>query len=422
MTTVKTVTGLLFAALLLAAGSSRAAETAFNVTDFGAVADGKTDCTGALQQAIDRCAATGRGTVRVPAGTFCITPVFLKSGVTLQLDNGARLLAPGSYDKYPKLKYARGIKPSLISGAELTNVAVIGEGVIDGNCPAMEKGEGYQPRLLVLVGCKNVRLEGITLANSPNFHASIAGDDVVIDGVKFIARPKTPNAAGLGLSGRNIRIANCVFESGDDNIALGSTKYPVENVVIEKCRFGVGHGLSAGSYLQPGIRNVTIRDCTFEGTTAGLRLKTARDRGGIVENIIMSNVTMKAVAHPISINSYYGLKLHELDPNDKPQPVTKTTPLYRNIRITNLNATDAEIAGLVAGLPECPVTNLVFERVRISAKTGLRLMHVKETDLRDSTITVAQGRPLILENATVKNTSELDGAKTFDNQSRERIP
>ncbi len=376
-----------------------------SIIDCGAVADGKSDCTSALQQAIDRCASGSNGVIRVPSGTFFITPVFMKSGVTLQLDKGARLLAPGGYDKYPKLKYARGIKPALISGFGLTNVVITGEGVIDGNCPPLEKGSGYQPRLLVLVKCKNVRLEGITLANSPNFHASIVGDDILIEGVKFIARPKTPNAAGLGLSGRNIRISNCSFETGDDNIALGSTKYAVEDVVIEKCRFGLGHGLSAGSYLQPGIRNVLIRDCIFEGTTAGLRLKTARDRGGIVENITMSNVVMKAVAHPISINSYYGLKLHELDPNDKPQPVTGTTPVYRNIRITNLDVTDAEIAGLIAGLPEQLVTDVVLNNVHISAKEGMRLMNVANVQFIDTTIDVKTGPPMILNNAQVKNTS-----------------
>jgi len=389
---------LLFGAAAFAAGE----KAVVNITDCGAVADGKTDCTAALQKAIDRCAPTG-GTVKITAGTFCITPVFMKSGVTLQLDKGARLLAPGSYDNYPKLKYARGIKPSLISGAGLTNVAVVGEGVIDGNCPPLEKGSGYQPRLLVLVECKTVRLEGITIANSPNFHASVVGEDIVIDGVKFIARPKTPNAAGLGLSGHNIRVSNCTFETGDDNIALGSTKYPVENVLIEKCHFGVGHGLSAGSYLQPGIRNVTIRDCTFEGTTAGLRLKTARDRGGIVENIIMSNVTMKAVAHPISINSYYGLKLHQLDPNDKPQPLTKTTPLYRNILITNLTVTDAEIAGLITGLPEQPATNIVFRNTHIAANEGFRVMNARDVQFVETTITAKTGPPYILSNTTTNS-------------------
>jgi len=260
----------------------------------------------------------------------------------------------------------------------------------------------YQPRLLLLSRCNNVRLEGVTFARGPNFHVSITGSNIVIDGVKFLAHTDMPWTAGLGLGGQRIHVANCQFENGDDNIAFGA----VDDVLIEKCRFGAGHGLSVGSYIHGPVRNIMVRDCVFNKTKAGLRIKSARDRGNVCENISVENVTMTDVNAPISISAYYGLKLHQLDPNEKPQPVTKTTPLYRNIRITNLNATGAEIAGLIAGLPEQPAANIVFRNTRIAANDGFRVMNARGVQFIETTVTAKTGPPFILSNATTDSTGQ----------------
>ena len=393
--------GLLVAfSALLAAPLAVAGEQTTSVANWGAVADSKTDCTTAFQKAIDRVAETG-GTVLVPKGDYRIGPLFLKSRVTIRLEEGARLLGPGLFENYPKIQYPHGIKGALLSGVDLTDVAIVGAGVVDGNAPSrtkelMREIGSYQPRLLLLSRCHNVRLKGVTFAHGPNFHVSVAGSNIAIDGVKFLAHTDMPWTAGLGLGGQRIHVANCQFENGDDNIAFGA----VDDVLIEKCRFGAGHGLSVGSYLHGPVRNVVVRDCVFHKTKAGLRIKSARDRGNICENISLENVTMTDVNAPVSISAYYGLKLHQLDPNEKPQPVTKTTPIYRDIRIANLNATGAEIAGLIAGLPEQPADTIVFRNTRIAANEGFRVMNARGIQFIETTVTAKSGPPFIFSNTS----------------------
>ena len=115
---------------------------------------------------------------------------------------------------------------------------------------------------------------------------------------------------------------------------------------------------------------------------------------------------MTDVNAPISISAYYGLKLHQLDPNDKPQPVTKTTPLYRNIHITNLAATGAEIAGVIAGLPEQPAANIVFRNSRVAANEGFRLMNARGVQFIETTVTAKAGPPFTLSNVTTDSTRQ----------------
>ena len=395
---------VLLASLVLASPASAAPKKKiYSILEAGAVGDAKTDCTKAIQATIDRCAGVGGGIIVVPAGSYLISPLVLKSKITLRLEKDSRLIGPGAFDKYPQdFEYPGHLKPSLLSGSKLHDVGIVGEGIIDGNCPEMKKGMGFQPRLLTLMGCKNVLLEGITLTNSPNYHATLACDNLEVKGVKFIARPKTPGAAGIGLSGKHVRITNCVFEAGDDNIAIGSTKYAAEDIIIDKCRFGVGHGMSIGSYFQPGVKNVTIRNCTFEGTTAGLRIKSARDRGGVCENITMTDCTMTNVATPIVVSSYYGIKLKDIDPNEKPQPVKPLTPLFRNITIANVVATGAHFAGEILGLPEQPVSGVVLRHVLISSKEGMHIMHAKGVTFVESDITTVKGPKMVQHDATIQ--------------------
>jgi polygalacturonase len=165
---------------------------------------------------------------------------------------------------------------------------------------------------------------------------------------------------------------------------------------------GDGHGLSVGSYIHGPVHNIMVRDCVFNRTKAGLRIKSARDRGNVCENISLEDVTMTDVNAPVSIRAYYGLKLHRLDPNDKPQPVTKTTPLYRNIRSTNLTASGAEIAEL----PEQPAANIVFRNTRIAANEGLRVMNARGVQFIETTVTAKTGPPFLLSNATTGPTGQ----------------
>jgi polygalacturonase len=156
--------------------------------------------------------------------------------------------------------------------------------------------------------------------------------------------------------------------------------------------------MSIGSETTGGVRRLTVQHCTFQDTVSGLRIKSARDRGGLVEDISYSDITMKDVKIPINICSYYPKTPKE----DDAQSLTSHTPIFRRIRISNLTATSPGSAGLIIGLPEQPVSELVLENVRLSAPVGLTIRNAKSVELRQVGIEVQKGEPLILKSAEVR--------------------
>ena len=176
-------------------------------------------------------------------------------------------------------------------------------------------------------------------------------------------------------------ITKCDIDVGDDNVAIKSGKkvegreFACEDITVTDCIFRHGHGMSIGSEVVGGVRNVTVRNCTFEGTENGLRIKSRRGKGGIVENISYSNITMKNVDPAITLTTYYmyssaGDPSQPSAPKDGgAQPVNDTTPIYRNIRISNLKATCTKSAGTILGLPESHISDVVLENVEITAAT-----------------------------------------------------
>ncbi len=156
--------------------------------------------------------------------------------------------------------------------------------------------------------------------------------------------------------------------------------------------------MSIGSETLGGVRGLTVQRCTFENTESGIRIKSARGKGGLVENITCSDITMKNVKTPINISAYYP----KIPKEDSAQPVTPLTPIYRNIHITNLTATSPRSAGLIVGLPECEVSDVVLENVRVSAPEGLTIRNAKAIKLNNVKVETQRGQPFILENAEVE--------------------
>ena len=157
------------------------------------------------------------------------------------------------------------------------------------------------------------------------------------------------------------------------------------------------------------MRNVTVRNCTFEGTENGLRIKSRLDRGGVVENVSYSDITMKNVDPAITLSCNYGgtsAKDAVQGSVPKPEalrPVTDTTPIYRNIRISNVTATCERSAGIIEGLPESQISNVVLENVKITAATtGLKISNAKGIQLKNVQVTAKEGPPFIVENAEVE--------------------
>jgi len=394
------------------------------VRAFGAKGDGETEDSAAIQKALDECGQAGGGTVRFPAGTYLSKPISLRSKTTMLLEAGAKLQATKEHKDFMKspgdwlTAKSSGDFIPLISGRDLTDVTITGKGIIDGAGevwwgPAEEarrKTPGYtlpRPRLIILWGCKNVKITGITLQNSPTFHLVPTDcEDVLIEGVTILSPEHAANTDAIDPSvSRRVTITNCVIDVGDDNVAIKSGRrmpgreFACQDITITDCVFRHGHGMSIGSETVGGVRNVLVKNCTFEGTENGLRIKSPRGRGGTVENITYTNITMKDCRpNAITITCYYP----KIPKTDTAQPVTSETPKFRNIRIANVKATSQNAAGVIIGLPESLAENVVLENVQISAPTGLTIRNAKGVRLKNVEVKVERGEPIIVEDAQVE--------------------
>jgi polygalacturonase len=388
-----------FAACLAAvsASSLHAAKTC-NPHDFGAKGDGKTKDTVALQSAINACAAQGGGTVRVTAGTYVSAPLVLKSNVTLHLEQDAKILGSPDHGDFPPVTmfHLPDLQP-LISATGASNIAIEGQGTIDGNGESWWEevravkdkgvlGNHPRPKLIIFDHCKNVRVEGVTIQNSPMWQlVPYYTDGMVIRNVKILAPQHSPNTDAIDpFSSSNIIIDHVYADVGDDNVAIKSGPInspgpddPSRNITITDCTFMHGHGLSIGSELAGGAQNIVAERIHFEGTDQGIRVKSNRDRGNDVGNFVFRDITMKDVKTAILISEYYPRVLPP--ENEAPQAVGRLTPHFHDIVIENVTATGGKTAGVIIGLPESPVKNVVLNNVKLSAEEGLTISNAEVT-------------------------------------------
>ncbi|HEX4758212.1 MAG TPA: glycoside hydrolase family 28 protein [Terracidiphilus sp.] len=364
-----------------------------NPRDFGAKGDGTTKDTVALQGAIDACAAQGGGTVHVNAGTYVSAPIVLKSNVTLHLDKGAKILGSPDHGDYPPITmfHLPDLQP-LVGATNATNVAITGEGTIDGNGESWWQmarsikgagilGSGHpRPKLIIFDHCKNVRVEGVTIQNSPMWQlVPYYTDGMVIRNVRILAPQHSPNTDAIDpFSSSNLIIDHVYSDVGDDNVAIKSGPInspgpddPSKNITITDCTFMHGHGLSIGSELSGGAQNIRAERISFEGTDQGIRVKSNRDRGNDIGHFVFRDITMKDVKTAILISEYYP-KVMPPD-NEAPQAVGRLTPHFHDIVLENVTATGSGTAGVIVGLPESPVKNVVLKNVKISAGTGMSI-------------------------------------------------
>jgi polygalacturonase len=421
---MKTISAI-FASLILTVHADE-----FDVKKLGATGDGKTMDTVAIQKAFDACQQSG-GTVRFPAGTYLSGPLKISTKTTIQLDVGAMLQASTNqldFMKVPgdwiKAKSGGDFIP-FISGKDLTDVTFTGSGVIDGGGAvwwgeaekARQIKSGYtlpRPNMIVIERSKNVRMENIMLQNSPKFHfVPTDCEDVVITNVTILAPERAANTDAIDPSGRRYLITHCKIDVGDDNIAIKAGKkipdhdFQSEDFLITDCTFLHGHGMSIGSETAGGVRNITVKNCTFENTENGIRIKSDTRRGGIVENISCDNITMKNVNPAITLTCVYqGTSAGDAKPSSGAQTNSASgaggnIPVYRNIRISNLTANCPKAAGLILGLPESCISNVVLENVKITAAKPFAISNAKGVQLKNVTVTVPKGEPFKLENAEV---------------------
>jgi len=357
-----------------------------------------------LQKEIDSCSAAGGGTLILPQGTYMTGPIFMKSNVTLQLDTLSKLLASNVMSDFT----IGGKLYNLINGTNnsnpnIQNVTIKGSGIIDGNgapwwAAYNANNSIARPRLVYILNCTNLTLDGITLTNSPSFHfVPNQCQNVIVNNVKILAPSASPNTDGIDPADcQSVTITNCLIDNGDDDIAVkggrinGQIGAGSNNITVSNCTFLHGHGVSIGSETDDGVSNFTVSNCTFNGTTNGIRIKSLPGLGGVMQNLQYSNITMTNVANPIIIDlNYNGTSSY---PGDNPS--------VNGFSINQLTATGCSNAGSLVGLSNSILQNINLSNLNITAKTGLILTNASGVTISNSVINVSSGKSIIATNAT----------------------
>lgn len=382
-----------------------------NVRSYGAKGDDTSIDTAAIQKAIDACEARGGGIVQLSHGSFLTGPIQLKSHITLEVDKGAVLLGSQNMADYLPAEELRqpSVEP-LIDAKNAVDITIRGGGTIDGNGQPWWKAvyahdtskftAAQRPRLILLDHCRHVLIENITVENSASWQiVPYYSDDVVIRDSRILAPAHSPNTDGIDpFSSHHVTITHMLIDTGDDNIAVksgqpGSTgpNSPSTYIRVTDCTFLHGHGMSIGSEVSGGAQHVYVSNVRFLGTRHGIRIKSGRDRGGNIGDFVFRDITMKNVGTPLVITEYYPkIPRHAIA-----KPVTKLTPRFHNITISNLTATGAKSAGVIVGLPESPIRGLTLKNVHIQAETGMSVRYATVTE-HDFTIDAAKGKTLTL--------------------------
>ncbi|MGF7140637.1 glycoside hydrolase family 28 protein [Roseimarinus sediminis] len=437
--------------LFLLISSFTSSYATLNIMDYGADNTGKTNVKTMIDKAIDELAKEGGGTLYFPAGIYLTGPIHMKSNITLNLDAGAVLKFSDNFDDYLPMIPSRwegtnvnNFSP-LIYAWEAENISIVGRGQIDGQGKAWwdfhhtlyAKPKDYQskwqqlfheanpdvlkpdipgmidrgfcrPPFIQFLHCNNIRIEGITITNSPFWTVNPQYcQNVTIDGVTII-NPDSPNTDGINPeSCKNVHIANCYVSVGDDCITLKSgkdrdgrkTAVPCENITITNCTLLEGHGaVVIGSEMSGDVKKVTISNCVFEGTDRGIRIKSARGRGGVVEDITVSNIVVKNLKkEAIKLNMQYHTTEYE--------PVSERTPSFRNIHISNMTGT-AQQAVFLLGLEELPIHDISFSNIQLKCELGITMSEANRIELHNVNIDTKTGPALKAENTSML---EIDG-------------
>jgi polygalacturonase len=407
-----------------------AGQKQFDITQFGAAPGAKAKVTAAIRDAIAAAARDGGGTVHIPSGAYLTGQIILQSNVTLDLAENATLLFSTDADDYPPARVrwegteCYSVSP-LIYAHDAAHIAITGKGMLDGqgkdwwgwskkagetskklkamgekNVPVEErrftKADFLRPNFIGLYNCTDVRIEGVTIINSPMWIIHpVFCDGVVVRGCTI--KSAGPNTDGCDPdSTRNVLVENCHFDCGDDSMAIKSGRdadgrrvnRPTEHVIVRHCAMIGGHaGVAIGSESSGSIRDVKVSDCLFEGGGTGIRLKTMRGRGGIIEDIHFDHITMRKTSGEAIILTMNYQKT-------TPEPASDRTPTMRNITIFDCTGEGAKRACLIAGLEERAIQNVTLTNITLAANTGLSASFADGVTLNNVKITPAKGEAM----------------------------
>jgi exo-poly-alpha-galacturonosidase len=383
------------------------------ITERGAVGDGQTLNTKAIQGAIDQCAAEGGGVIVVPRGTFVTGSIFLKQGVHLRVEKDGVLKGSQDTNDYPWIDTRiAGLEmkwpAALVNADGVTGLELSGSGTIDGSGERWWR-EYWQarnqqvedidphfkigrPRLVHIIRSRQVVVRDVLLKDPAFWNLQFTYcDGVEVSNLTVRAHGATLRAAssdGIDIdSTRNVLVTDCDIECDDDGICLKAGRdadglrvnRPTENVVIRNCRVGRAAGLVAfGSETSGGIRNVKIHDCKAgSGCGEVVRFKTRMGRGGVVEDILYSDIEAESVRQVFNFNMQAFSNTWLPEQFRTTVPPEKGTPIFRNIRVRNLRAKNCSSAGRLVGLPESPLREITLENVEIEANSGFTIRHAR---------------------------------------------
>jgi len=449
----------------------------FSIADFGGVPDGQTLNTGAFEKAIAECAKAGGGSVIVPPGTWLTGPIRMASNVNLHLERLALIQFSRKFEDFPivaglegKSKNYQVLAP--ISGSKLRNIAITGDGIIDGGgeawrpvkkekltshqwkdlvasggvvapdgktwWPSKEALDGessiaglkgsksdvgaeavakarefLRPDLLRFEKCRGILLDGPTFENSPKFHLHpVQCEDLIIRNVSIRSEWYAQNGDGLDLSScRNVLVYGITVDCGDDGIcikpgSISESQSPgpsCGHIVIADCIVYHAHGgFVVGSETFGGAADILVKNCIFSGTDVGLRFKSLRGKGGLVENIFVDGIQMRDIANEaILFDMYYGGDSPDVEAakglgGAQAEPVTERTPQVRNISIKNVVCIGANRAMRINGLPEMPVKSVRLENVSIISRYGVLCSEADGIGLTSCVITPSEGTVVAL--------------------------
>lgn len=448
-----------------------------NILSYGAVADGRTLNTAAINKAIEDCAKNGGGTVLIPNGSFVTGPVIMKSNINLHLAKGALVIFSSDFNQYPLVvssfegaSAARCQSP--VVAENLENIAITGEGIMNGNgyywrpvkkdkltetqwrehqrnyggVLTADKKTWYssekalkgsltnnigkltegktladfedikdylRPNMVRIYQCKNILIEGVTFENSPAWTTHLMmSEHITLRNLKVKNPWYGANTDAVDLeSCRNALLEDCNFDTGDDGITIKSGRdaegrkrgMPTQDIIVNNCTVYHAHGgFVVGSEMSGGAKNLFVSNCTFIGSDIGLRFKTTRGRGGVVENVFVNNVNMKDIpAEAILFDMYYAAKDPVVLAGEKREPpkvefktVDETTPQFRNFYFRNITCNGAAKGIFIRGIPEMHVKNVLMENAVLQADEGIDIQEASNITLNNITMISKNTNPV----------------------------
>ncbi len=420
----------------------------FLISDFGAVGDGHTVNTEAIQSAIDRCATNGGGVVVVPKGIYLSGALFFKPGVNLLVEPEAVLKGTANPEDYPQVNTRwEGVERewtcALLNFDKMTNVQVTGAGMIDGSgdewmqrggygrrgrfngtnsLPAQTNAQGIpawgavvqssiaanpsrtnsfprrgRPRMICFSNCRHVRIADLRLQQQAVWCLHLLYcQDVVVTNLTIRAIERIPSSDGIDVdSSRDVQISGCDIACNDDDIAIKCGKdadglrvnRPSENITISDCTIGVGGGITMGSEVSGSIRHVLVERCKFTGTDNAARFKSQPSRGGVIENITFRDIQLDHVRQAVEFEMAWRM----MPPI---APPAKVLTVVRSVQFINFSGT-VQSGGSIHGLKDSPIQAVTFQNCHLTGRRGLVLANETNTDLNGLDITVAEGEPFI---------------------------